>query len=225
MRASKFFYQPSAFHPVIYFKIFHFSNWAALMKIHFSKISLVAVILFTNTIILQAQPTIYLIRHAEKLANWPDDDALDAFHPLSIEGIARAQKLAEQFKPGSIAAVFSSRTTRALHSALPLAQKLGLPIEVADACMDTAAIVVFYKNLTQRFGPDKAVVLVSHSNIIPYLYLLMKAGLYQSCFKESGIKISSPNEWMLIEGYDNIWKIDNSPAGKKQCESFSRMKY
>jgi broad specificity phosphatase PhoE len=167
-----------------------------------------------------AQPTIYIVRHAEKLATWMEDDALDPFHPLSAEGVARAQKLTEQFQSEAIAAIFSSRTTRALHTALPLSQKLNLPVEVVEACMDTAAIASFYKNLAQRFGSDKSVVLVSHSNIIPYL--LLKAGLPRTCFKEMRIKAAAPNEWLLIEGYDNIWQVKNLSSPQKSCNDFLR---
>jgi len=167
-----------------------------------------------------AQPAIYIVRHAEKLAAWMKDDGLDAFHPLNAAGARRAQKLAEQFQPGALAAIFSSRTTRSLHTALPLSQKLNLPVEVVDACMDTAAIAAFYKNLAQRFGPDKNVVLVSHSNIIPYL--LLKAGLPQSCFKEMRIKPAAPAEWLLIEGYDNIWQVKKLASPQKSCNDFVR---
>jgi broad specificity phosphatase PhoE len=168
-------------------------------------------------------PRLYLVRHAEKLAGWPDDGAFDAFQPLSATGVARAQKLAEQFHSGAIAAIFSSRTTRSLHTALPLAQKLNLTIEVVAACMDTAAIASFYKKLAQRFKADQAVVLVSHSNIIPYL--LIKAGLPASCFKEMQIKASSPASWLLIEGYDSVWKVEPGPLRKKTCQDFSRRQY
>jgi len=167
-----------------------------------------------------AQPTVYIVRHAEKLTTWVDDGALDAFHPLSAEGVMRAQKLAEQFQPGEIAAIFSSRTTRALHTALPLSQKLKLPVEVVEACMDTAAIVAFYKNLAQRFGPEKSVVLVSHSNIVPYL--LIKTGLPNSCLQEMRIKPAAPNAWLLTEGYDNIWQIKKLSSRPKKCEDFTR---
>jgi len=193
------------------------------MKIYLRIIFLATAILLVSVVTTSAQPTIYLVRHTEKLANWPGDDDLDAFQPLSAEGIARAQKLAEQFKPGAVAAVFSSRTTRTLHTALPLAQKLKLSIEVAEACMDTATISAFYKKLSQRFGPDKAVVLVTHSNIIPYL--LMKAGLSPTCFKAMGIAASSPDSWLLIEGYDNIWRVEKWQTDAKTCEGFWRMKY
>jgi broad specificity phosphatase PhoE len=194
------------------------------MKIHLCKVFLAFAFLFVTAAATSAQPTLYLVRHAEKLANWPDDDDWDAFHPLSTEGVARAQKLAEQFQPGTIAAVFSSRTTRALHTALPLAQKLKLAIKVADACMDTAAISAFYQTLAQRFGSDKAVVLVSHSNIIPYL--LIKAGLSPTCYKEMGIAAAAPKSWLLIEGYGNIWKVEKVHASTpKTCAGFVRINY
>ncbi|MDZ7363957.1 MAG: histidine phosphatase family protein [candidate division KSB1 bacterium] len=192
------------------------------MKTISLKIFLVAIFL-AAALPAQAQPTVYLVRHADKLAKWYDDDVLDDFHPLSAEGETRAKKLADQFASGTVAAIFSSRTTRALHTALPLSQKLSLPVEVAEACMDTAAIAGFYKRLSQRFKSGQAVVLVSHSNIIPYF--LIKAGLAQSCFKEIGIKASSPGEWLLIEGYDNIWKIEKLFAPRKNCEGFAVMKF
>lgn len=169
-----------------------------------------------------AQPTIYLVRHAEKLPGWPGD-SLDAFQPLSAEGIARAQHLAEQFEAGSVAAIFSSPTTRTLHTALPLAQKLGLPIQTAAACMDTAAIDSFYLSLTKRFAPGKAVVIVSHSNIIPYL--LIKAGLPASCRKEMGITDADAEGWLLIEGYDNIWRVDKLGAIGQKCLGVVRMHF
>jgi phosphohistidine phosphatase SixA len=184
---------------------------------------IILIFLLTTIGAASAQPAVYIVRHAEKLAAWMKDDALDAFHPLSAAGARRAQKLAEQFQPGSVAAIFSSSTTRSLHTALPLSQKLNLPVEAVDACMDTAAIASFYKNLAQRFGPDKSVVLFSHSNIIPYL--LIKAGLPRSCFKEMRIKPAAPAEWLLIEGYDNIWQVKKSGANGKNCAGFTRMKY
>ena len=183
----------------------------------------VSVFLFAIFTLASAQPTIYIVRHAEKLATWFDDGVLDAFHPLSAEGVLRAQKLAEQFQPGTIAAIFSSRTARALHTALPLSQKLQLPVEVVDACMDTAAIAAFYKNLAQRFGPEKSVMLVSHSNIVPYL--LINAGLLNPCFQEMRIKPAAPGSWLLSEGYDNIWQIKRLNSPRKKCEDFVRQTF
>jgi broad specificity phosphatase PhoE len=172
---------------------------------------------------VEAQPTIYLVRHAEKIPNWHGEE-LDDFHPLSEAGIARAQKLAGQFERGSLSAIFSSRTTRTLHTALPLAVKLGLPVQLSTACYDTTAIDSFYAELKKNFRANEAVLLVAHSNIIPYL--LLRAGLPASCRREMGITLSPDDSgWLVIEGFDNLWRIEKLGATKNGCGDFFRRKY
>jgi len=188
----------------------------------FSSILLTILTIAAITTTVSAQPTIYLVRHAEKLPTWLAEELAD-FHPLSDAGVGRAQRLAEQFKIGSLAAIFSSRTTRTLHTALPLAQKLGLAVEIAEACSDTSAIDSFYAALRQRFKPDQAVLLVSHSNIIPYL--LRRAGLPDGCHQEMGFKPLTEDGWLVIEGYDNIWRVDRVGWKGRGCDSFTRKKF
>lgn len=165
-----------------------------------------------------AQPVVYLIRHAEKLSEWLGE--YDAHHPLSEAGAARAQKLAEQFEKGALVAIYSSRTTRTLHTAMPLAQKLWLKVEIAPACTDTSAMTSFFTELKKKYKPNEAVLVVSHSNIIPHL--LLKAGLPEACRKEMGIVAPDDTGDLMIEGYENIWRIDLSRTG---CESFTRKRF
>ena len=170
----------------------------------------------------RAQPTIYIVRHAEKIANWPAGRTGN-FQPLSAEGVARAKKLAKQFAGGALAAIYSSLTTRTLHTAFPLSQKLKLPIQVAQACMDTTAIGDFLAKLGKEHSREDAVLLVSHSNIIPYL--LVKAGLPRHCREEMGFAKSTDNGWLLIEGYDNIWKINMNSGRKADCAGIEITKF
>ena len=188
------------------------------MKIHYF---LVLIILLAG-LKVQAQPTIYIVRHAEKLADWPGD-SLDSFHPLSQAGIARAEQLAERLGDIPFSAIYSSLTTRTLHTAFPLAQKLKLPIKIALACMDTSKISAFYDDLAQRFNEHKSVLLVSHSNIIPYL--LKKAGLLEKCYPRMGIIHSTSTSWLLIQGYDNIWKIEGSGDKLTDCGRIKKMQF
>ncbi|NUO80079.1 histidine phosphatase family protein [candidate division KSB1 bacterium] len=167
---------------------------------------------------LHAQPVVYLVRHAEKLPEWLGE--YDAHHPLSEQGMARAQKLAEQFEKGALVAIYSSRTTRTLHTAMPLAQKLWLKVEIAPACTDTSAMASFFAELKKKFKPNEAVLLVSHSNIIPYL--LIKAGIPETCRKEMGIVAPDESGELMIEGYDSIWRIDLS---REDCEGFTKKRY
>lgn len=168
------------------------------------------------------EPTIYLVRHAEKLPGWPENSIGD-FWPLSREGVARAEKLANHFKDVQIAAVYSSPTTRTLHTAFAISQKKQIPITVADACKDTSAIDAFYKELNEKFRPNESVLLVTHSNLIPYL--LIKAGLPKWCEEKMGLTRPAYTSWILIEGYDNLWKIVRPPDNSDKCSGFSKTKF
>ena len=114
----------------------------------------------------------------------------------------------------------SLRTTRTLHTAMPLAQKLWLKVEIAPACTDTSAMASFFAELKKKYKPDEAVLVISHSNLIPHL--LIKAGLPEACRQEMGIVVPDDSGDLMIEGYDSIWRIDLARAG---CEAFSRKRY
>ena len=183
--------------------------------------SVLAIVLLTP-IITAAQPTIYLVRHAEKVPEWLGRH-LDSYHPLSEEGAATADRVAKYFESRSVDAIYSSETTRTLHTALPLWQSKKTSIQIAEACMDTSAIDVFLAELQDRFDSSKTVVLFSHSNIIPYL--LIKAGLPEDCYGDMGIVKSEWTTWLLIEGYDHIWKFENRASGTKACSDFERIRF
>ena len=170
---------------------------------------------------VQAQPTIYIVRHAEKIDTWPGG-ILDPYHPLSEEGVARAESLATVFETGMIDGIFCSRTSRTIHTALPLSQKLGLPIMEATACQDTSRILDFFGEIIRNFRTDQSVLLISHSNIIPHL--LVKAGMPLSCWEEQGIS-GKPGEELLISGYTGIWRVDLSKSMSGGCEGFSRQEF
>ncbi len=169
------------------------------------------------------QPTIYLVRHSEKLAGWFEAAELDAYQPLSAEGIETAKQVAARFQPGEVAVVYSSQTTRTLHTALLIAQQTGAPVQVAKACADTAVIASFLLDLSRRFRPAQTVVLVSHSNVIPHF--LIKAGLAKECWPELGVLSTFFDPEPRIEGYDYFWKIAGGRARAGGCGSFERVKF
>jgi phosphohistidine phosphatase SixA len=176
----------------------------------------------TITTVTQAQPTIYIVRHAEKVPEWLGD-GLDQYHPLSEAGMMRAQKLAEQFEKGTLVAIYSSSTTRTLHTVQPLAHKLWLQVQIAAACSDTSAMSAFFTDLKKRHKPEEAVLLVSHSNHIPYL--LIKAGLPKSCWPGMGIIAPDDTGELMIEGYDSLWRVERLGETKKDCGGFARRKF
>lgn len=156
-----------------------------------------------------ALDAIYLVRHAEKSDGWPQERELDAFWPLSPAGQVRAEFLASRLEDSGIAAVYTSRTTRALMTGLPLANRIKVPITARD---DMEA---FVPTLRGKHPNDKAVLVVGHSNTIPLL--LVRLGASPDCFGKLGIV--KKGETLFVEGHDGLWKTD---LAKQGCEALSR---
>lgn len=101
-----------------------------------------------------AQKDVFVIRHLQK---GQGEDP-----PLTAEGAANAERLAELLDDRGIAAVFATRTRRAMETAAPLARRLAIAITPYDpknpgALVDAVAAVA---------GP---VLVVGHSNTVPDL--------------------------------------------------------
>ena len=156
-----------------------------------------------------ALDAVYLVRHAEKSEGWPQDRELDAFWPLSPGGQVRAEWVASRLENSGIAAVYTSRTTRALMTGLPLANRIKVPIAARD---DMEA---FLPTLGGKHPSDKAVLIVGHSNTIPTL--LIRLGATPDCYEKLGIV--KKGETLFIEGHDGLWKFDLKKQG---CEALSR---
>jgi broad specificity phosphatase PhoE len=171
-------------------------------------------LLFLVAVPAAALDTLYLVRHTEKAA-WPSDRELDAFQPLSQEGIARAAALAERLKTAGIAAVYTSRTTRTIETAVPLVQASGIPVTADDATTKPDEMAAFLSRLRGKHASDKAVLIVGHSNTIPEL--LRKLGATPDCYVRLNITGQPGN--LLIEGYEGVWKVDLKKQG---CEAIER---
>jgi len=162
-----------------------------------------------------ALDTIYLVRHAEKAEGWPQARELDAFWPLSPAGSVRADFLASRLEKAGIAAVYTSRTTRAITTGLPLANRIRVPLTADDASIHLEEMAGFLARLREKHPSDRAVLLVGHSNTIPLL--LDRLGASADCKQRLGIVESQDGP--LIEGYDGLWRIDLKRQG---CEALQR---
>jgi broad specificity phosphatase PhoE len=161
-----------------------------------------------------ALDTVYLVRHAEK-ASWPSERDLDAFQPLSPEGIERAEALAGRLGNAGIAAIYTSRTTRTIETAAPLAQAAGIPITADDATIRPDEMAAFLARVREKHAGDQAVLLVGHSNTLPEL--LRKLGAAPDCYVR--LNITGEPGKLLIEGYEGLWKVDLKKQG---CEAIER---
>ncbi len=104
-----------------------------------------------------AQEAVFLVRHAERLDNSSDS-------PLSTEGRARAERLAQALRDARITTVYVTEFRRTADTARPLADLLKLPLVTTPAA-DPAALV----SKLRASDPHARVLVVSHSDRLPVL--------------------------------------------------------
>jgi broad specificity phosphatase PhoE len=101
---------------------------------------------------VQEPKTIYIVRHAEKILVGDDPD-------LSVAGTVRSKKLAQILEGKDIQHIYSTNTIRTKATVQPLADKLGISIELYDVKNHDELV----KNLKVKKGDA---VVVGHSNSI-----------------------------------------------------------
>ena len=164
----------------------------------------------------RALDSIYVVRHAEKVESWPADRALGAYRPLGDDGVARARRLAELLGDRGIAAIYTSSTTRALATAMPLADRTGAVVIADDATTDPSRMDPFLGTLVETHAEDRAVLIVGHSNTVGPL--LVALGAESECFDRLGVDERDGALW--IEGYDDLWIIATGVDG---CAGIERV--
>lgn len=112
------------------------------------------ILLFIMFIGASCSPTkIYFVRHAEKSLEIKNDP------PLTPEGVARAEDLANTLKRKGIQRIYSTKTVRTASTAQPLADELGIPIRFYSH--DTMPRFLY----TLLAGSETALV-IGHSNTV-----------------------------------------------------------
>lgn len=152
---------------------------------------------------------IYLVRHAEKTSEWPNEPALDPYRPLTEAGRAWAERLTRSLSDAGIAAIYTSRTTRAIETAIPLSTRQDIPVIADPATAEPDAMVEFLRWLSERHRRDRAVLIVGHTNTIPKLLVLL--GATPDC--HARLQITGGSNGLLVEGYEDIWRADLEREG------------
>ena len=108
-----------------------------------------------------AQPTIFLVRHAERADTAPGTNPTMAADPdLSDAGRTRAESLATALKDAKITAIYATEFKRTQQTAAPLARALGLTVTVVTSKSAP--------ELADRLKKNKGnVLVVGHSNTVP----------------------------------------------------------
>ena len=127
------------------------------------RLSLAALLVVLAPAAASAQKAVFVVRHAEKTA--------DKQQVLTEAGRARAQRLAAMLKDSGVAAIYSTDTVRTRDTVRPLADALGLKVELYDtgASMSGAVDARAFVATVRRDHPNDVVLVVGHSNTIPNL--------------------------------------------------------
>ena len=117
----------------------------------------------------QATTTMIFVRHAEKALSPVDDPG------LSPEGQARAAELARQLVDADVIAgidaIYATETRRAVETAAPVAEALGLDIHRYQNEADDEPVV----DAMVRDNKGKIILVVGHSNTVPTMIAALGA--------------------------------------------------
>lgn len=136
---------------------------------------------------------LFLIRHA--LAGVRNNlDPADDRRPLDEIGLNQAQSIAASWTCGDIEAVYSSPALRCVQTVEPLAERLGLAVQIAPELFEGTArsrSIEYIRSFTGR-----SVVLCSHGDVIPDVLRNLEVGGCQLHGRGCG--------------KGSIWELDNS---------------
>jgi broad specificity phosphatase PhoE len=112
--------------------------------------------------------TIILVRHAEKVID-PNNPDVD----LSAAGQARAQEIARIFADAGINAIYATQYKRTQQTVKPLADKLGLPVNVIGSknTVDLLAKI-------RAANSGQTVFVAGHNNTVPEIIAALGGGTY-----------------------------------------------
>ena len=144
-------------------------------------------ILLKPELVLAEQQVIYLTRHAEKQAQPKDDPA------LTVKGEARALYIAQLLSNKNIQQIFSTHYKRTRSTAEPLANRLGVAIEIYSPSHPDDMI-------KQVLNSKKNTLIVGHSNTLNDLVIRF------------GGKVKTTIEH---DDYDNLYRLIITPEGVK----------
>lgn len=119
---------------------------------------------------------VLLVRHAAagERRKW---DGPDHLRPLTEKGWSQARRLADRLARYEATRVVSSPYVRCVQTVEPLAARLGVPVEEADALAEGATVAQVERLLTTLRG--ETAVLCTHGDVVPTLldHLIERDGL------------------------------------------------
>ena len=124
-------------------------------------IALALVLVFAGALHAAAQPTVFVVRHAERADDGAGGNLMMASDPdLSESGRARAELLASMLRSANVTTIVATPYKRTQQTAAPMAKALGLEITTLGP-RDTAKVPDLVR------ASKGNVLIVGHSNTVP----------------------------------------------------------
>jgi phosphohistidine phosphatase SixA len=139
--------------------------WIKLWPLYISVLILAAALVVGYLSFFSPVTTIFVVRHAEKSAQPPENPA------LSAAGQARSQELVRILEGANIRAVYATQFARTQQTVQPLATQLGLPVTQIDAS-DADGLI----NHIMSNHRGETVLVAGHSNTVPVIIEKLKGG-------------------------------------------------
>ncbi len=155
-----------------------------------------------------ALDVVYVVRHAQKSKDdfWRDHGSL---RPLSEKGAVCAGRLATKLVDESVAAVYSSETTRTVSTGLAVSGALPATATATD---DTVRdLASFTHAARERHADDRAILVVGHSNTVGKVVAAF-APEVEACWDALAMR---PDGSVSEAQYGDLWRIE---IGKPACE-------
>jgi 8-oxo-dGTP diphosphatase len=139
---------------------------------------------------------LYLVRHAKagERRSWT---GLDIERPLSKQGWKQARFLAGRLADQSPTALLSSEYVRCVQTLEPLAERLGVPVQVEHRLTEEEPIEPVLRLLAEA---DNGTVMCSHGDIIPATI---------EALKRTGTELRTPVDWRKA----SVWVLKRSKTG------------
>lgn len=141
--------------------------------------------------------TIHLIRHG-KAGDRHDADPDDHRRHLSVAGRAQADRIAALLCETPVVRVVSSSADRCVETVTPLAEAVGLSVEIRPELFEGVSIEASWallESVIESLGVGEDAVLCSHGDIIPDL--VRRA-------QHRGAEISGPTGWSK----GSVWTLE-----------------
>jgi 8-oxo-dGTP diphosphatase len=140
--------------------------------------------------------TLFLVRHAKagEKSTWVGDDAR---RPLSKSGRRQAEALADRLAGEDVTALISSPALRCVDTLVPLADRMGLTVEVDDRLAEGSSLADALAALAT--APDRA-VLCSHGDVVTELV---------SALGRRGMELTSAPDWRKA----TLWVLECGEQG------------